>query len=103
MDAILGVRVTFLCYDLPWAIAALRNIVEIVSEEDSEQRSPAGVWESRSSGRRRSRRRTWRLQAFREDDALLGERYRDEAQGNSDARLSTARCSSRRTPPASRS
>ena len=27
-----GVVLTFLCYDLPWAIGALRNIVEIISE-----------------------------------------------------------------------
>ena len=43
--AILGVVLTFLCYDLPWAIAALRNIVEIVSEPGTLNNalSPAGV------------------------------------------------------------
>ena len=30
--AITGVILTFLCYDLPWAIGALRKIIEIVSE-----------------------------------------------------------------------
>jgi N-methylhydantoinase B len=30
--AIAGVVLTFLCYDLPWAIGALRNIIEITSE-----------------------------------------------------------------------
>jgi N-methylhydantoinase B len=30
--AISGVILTFLCYDLPWAIGALRNVMEIISE-----------------------------------------------------------------------
>ena len=30
--AITGVILTLLCYDLPWAIGALRNIIEIISE-----------------------------------------------------------------------
>lgn len=31
--SVMGVLLTFLCYDLPWSVGALRNIVEIVSEE----------------------------------------------------------------------
>jgi N-methylhydantoinase B len=30
--SIMGVILTFLCYDLPWSIGALRNIVEVTSE-----------------------------------------------------------------------
>src|SRR5207253_3389306 len=43
--AVIGVVLIFLCYDLPWAIAGLRNIVEIVSEEGTLNNalSPAGV------------------------------------------------------------
>jgi len=43
--AVLGVFLTFLCYDLPWAVAAGRRIVEIVSEEGTLNNavSPAGV------------------------------------------------------------
>src|SRR6202521_6223470 len=43
--AIMGVILTFLCYDLPWAIGALRNVVEIVSEPGTlnNAREPAAV------------------------------------------------------------
>jgi N-methylhydantoinase B len=43
--AVLGVFLTFLCYDLPWAVAAGRRIVTIVSEEGTLNNaiSPAGV------------------------------------------------------------
>ena len=43
--AIMGVILTFLCYDLPWAIAGLRNLTTIVSEEGTVNNalSPAGV------------------------------------------------------------
>jgi N-methylhydantoinase B len=43
--SIMGVILTFLCYDLPWAIGALRNIVEVVSEPGTlnDAVSPAGV------------------------------------------------------------
>ena len=43
--AIMGVILTFLCYDLPWAIGALRNIVEITSEPGTlnNARDPAAV------------------------------------------------------------
>ena len=43
--AIMGVILTFLCYDLPWAIGALRNIVEIISEPGTlnNAREPAAV------------------------------------------------------------
>ena len=43
--AVLGVFLTFLCYDLPWAVDAGRRIIEIVSEEGTINNavSPAGV------------------------------------------------------------
>ena len=43
--AVLGVIMISLCYDLPWAIGALRNVVEIVSEEGTinNAKSPAAV------------------------------------------------------------
>jgi N-methylhydantoinase B len=43
--AVLGVFLTFLCYDLPWAVDAGRRIIEIVSEEGTLNNalSPAGV------------------------------------------------------------
>ena len=43
--AVLGVFLTFLCYDLPWAVEAGRRIVEIRSEEGTlnNATSPAGV------------------------------------------------------------
>jgi N-methylhydantoinase B len=43
--AVLGVFLTFLCYDLPWAVEAGRRIIEIVSEEGTinNATSPAGV------------------------------------------------------------
>jgi N-methylhydantoinase B len=43
--AVMGVFLTFLCYDLPWAVAAGRRIIEIVSEEGTLNNalSPAGV------------------------------------------------------------
>jgi len=42
---VLGVFLTFLCYDLPWAVDAGRRIIEIVSEEGTLNNavSPAGV------------------------------------------------------------
>ncbi|MEA2382438.1 MAG: hypothetical protein QOH72_2409, partial [Solirubrobacteraceae bacterium] len=43
--AVMGVILTFLCYDLPWAIAGLRNFTEIISEPGTMNNalSPAGV------------------------------------------------------------
>jgi len=43
--AVLGVFLTFLCYDLPWAVDAGRRVIEIVSEEGTINNaiSPAGV------------------------------------------------------------
>jgi N-methylhydantoinase B len=43
--ALLGVLMISLCYDLPWAIGALRNVVEVVSEEGTLNNavSPAAV------------------------------------------------------------
>ncbi|HUB76318.1 MAG TPA: hydantoinase B/oxoprolinase family protein, partial [Solirubrobacteraceae bacterium] len=42
---VMGVILTYLCYDLPWAIGGLRRIAEIVSAEGTlnNARSPAGV------------------------------------------------------------
>jgi N-methylhydantoinase B/oxoprolinase/acetone carboxylase alpha subunit len=43
--AVLGVFMTFLCYDLPWSVAAARDVVEIISEPGTLNNaiSPAGV------------------------------------------------------------
>jgi N-methylhydantoinase B len=79
--AILGVVLTFLCYDLPWAIAALRNLVEIVSEEGTinNARSPAGV--SMASTMTTLSTQDVVAQAFAKM-LLCSERYRSEAQAN---------------------
>ena len=43
--SVFGVVLTFLCYDLPWAIGGLRGLVDIVSEEGTlnNARDPAAV------------------------------------------------------------
>jgi N-methylhydantoinase B len=79
--AILGVVLTFLCYDIPWAIAALRNIVEIVSEPGTLNNalSPAGV----SMGSTMAPLSTQDVAAQAMAKMMLcSERYREEAQGN---------------------
>jgi N-methylhydantoinase B len=79
--AIIGVILTFLCYDLPWAIASLRNIVEIVSEEGTLNNalSPAGV--SMGSTMAPLSTQDIAAQAFAKM-MLCSERYREEAQAN---------------------
>jgi N-methylhydantoinase B len=79
--AILGVVLTFLCYDLPWAIAGLRAIVEIVSEEGTLNNalSPAGV--SMGSTMAPLTTQDIAAQAFAKM-MLCSERYREEAQAN---------------------
>jgi N-methylhydantoinase B len=79
--AVIGVILTFLCYDLPWAIAGLRRIVEIVSEEGTLNNalSPAGV----SYGSTMATLSTQDVvaQAFAKM-MLASEKYRAEAQCN---------------------
>jgi N-methylhydantoinase B len=79
--AVMGVILTFLCYDLPWAIAGLRNIVEIVSEEGTLNNalSPAGV--SMASTMATLSTQDVVAQAFAKM-MLCSERYRTEAQAN---------------------
>jgi N-methylhydantoinase B len=79
--AILGVVLTFLCYDLPWAIAGLRRIVEIVSEPGTLNNalSPAGV--SMGSTMAPLSTQDIAAQAFAKM-MLCSERYREEAQAN---------------------
>src|SRR5580692_2099621 len=79
--AIFGVILTFLCYDLPWAIAGLRNIVEIISEEGTLNNalSPAGV--SMGSTMAPLSTQDIAAQAFAKM-MLCSERYRGEAQAN---------------------
>jgi N-methylhydantoinase B len=79
--AIMGVILTFLCYDLPWAIAGLRNIVEIISEPGTLNNalSPAGV--SMGSTMAPLSTQDVAAQAFAKM-MLCSERYRDEAQAN---------------------
>jgi N-methylhydantoinase B len=79
--AIIGVILTFLCYDLPWAIAGLRNVVEIISEEGTLNNalSPAGV--SMGSTMAPLSTQDVAAQAFAKM-MLCSERYREEAQAN---------------------
>jgi N-methylhydantoinase B len=79
--AVFGVILTFLCYDLPWAIAGLRNVVEIVSEEGTWNNavSPAAV----SFGSTMGTISTHDVVAQAVAKMMLSsERYRDEAQAN---------------------
>jgi N-methylhydantoinase B len=79
--AIMGVILTFLCYDLPWAIAGLRNVVEIISEPGTLNNalSPAGV--SMGSTMAPLSTQDVAAQAFAKM-MLCSVRYRDEAQAN---------------------
>jgi N-methylhydantoinase B len=79
--AVMGVILTFLCYDLPWAIAGLRSAVEIVSEEGTLNNalSPAGV--SMASTMATLSTQDVVAQAFAKM-MLCSERYRSEAQAN---------------------
>ena len=79
--AIIGVILTFLCYDLPWAIAGLRNVVEIISEPGTLNNalSPAGV--SMGSTMAPLSTQDVAAQAFAKM-MLCSERYREEAQAN---------------------
>jgi N-methylhydantoinase B/oxoprolinase/acetone carboxylase alpha subunit len=79
--AVMGVILTFLCYDLPWAIGGLRNVVEIVSEEGTLNNalSPAAV--SYGSTMPTLSTQDVVAQAFAKM-MLASEKYRAEAQGN---------------------
>jgi N-methylhydantoinase B len=79
--AIIGVILTFLCYDLPWAIGALRNIVEIVSEPGTlnNAREPAAVSMASVMGTLSTQDVV--SHAFAKM-LLSSERYRSEAQAN---------------------
>ena len=79
--AVLGVILTLLCYDLPWAIAGLRRVVEIVSEEGTMNNalSPAAV--SMASTMATISTQDVVAQAFAKM-MLSSEKYRDEAQAN---------------------
>ena len=79
--AVMGVILTFLCYDLPWAIGGLRNVVEIVSEEGTINNalSPAAV----SYGSTMPTLSTQDVVAQAIAKMMLSsEKYRAEAQGN---------------------
>jgi N-methylhydantoinase B len=79
--AVMGVILTFLCYDLPWAIGGLRNVVEIVSEEGTLNNalSPAAV----SYGSTMPTLSTQDVVAQAVAKMMLAsEKYRGEAQGN---------------------
>ncbi|NNL85264.1 MAG: hypothetical protein HKP27_06405 [Myxococcales bacterium] len=77
--AAFGVFLLFLCHDLPWSVGALRNVIEIVSEEGTlnNARSPAAVSMGSVMG-------TWATQNVVSNAAakmlLSSERFRDEAQ-----------------------
>jgi N-methylhydantoinase B len=79
--AVMGVILTYLCYDLPWSIAGLRRIVHIVSEEGTLNNavSPAGT----SFGSTMATLSTQDVvaQAFAKM-MLCSEKYRDEAHAN---------------------
>jgi N-methylhydantoinase B len=79
--AVMGVILTLLCYDLPWAIAGLRNLTTIISEPGTLNNalSPAGL----SMGSTMATLSTQDVvaQAFGKM-MLTSERYRGEAQAN---------------------
>jgi N-methylhydantoinase B len=79
--AVMGVILTFLCYDLPWAIAGLRNLTEIISEPGTlnNASSPAGVSMASITGTLSTQDVV--AHAFAKM-LLSSERYRDEAQGS---------------------
>jgi N-methylhydantoinase B len=79
--AVMGVILTFLCYDLPWAIAGLRNVVTIVSEEGTWNNavSPAAVSFGSTMGTISTHDVV--AQAFAKM-MLSSDRYREEAQAN---------------------
>ena len=79
--AISGVILTFLCYDLPWAIGALRNVVEIISELGTlnNAREPAAVSMASVMGTLSTQDVV--AHAFAKM-LLSSERYRSEAQAN---------------------
>jgi N-methylhydantoinase B len=77
--AALGVVLIGLCYDLPWSIGALRNIVEIVSDEGTVNNaaSPAGVSMASVMGTLSTQDVV--IHAFAKM-LLASDRHRDEAQ-----------------------
>jgi N-methylhydantoinase B len=79
--AIIGVILTFLCHDLPWAIGALRNIVEIISEPGTLNNAsdPAAVSMASVMGTLSTQDVV--AHAFAKM-LLSSERHRDEAQAN---------------------
>jgi N-methylhydantoinase B len=79
--AIMGVILTFLCYDLPWAIGALREVVEIISEPGTlnNARDPAAVSMASVMGTLSTQDVV--SHAFAKM-LLASERYRGEAQAN---------------------
>jgi N-methylhydantoinase B/oxoprolinase/acetone carboxylase alpha subunit len=79
--AIMGVILTFLCYDLPWAIGALREVVEIISEPGTlnNARDPAAVSMASVMGTLSTQDVV--SHAFAKM-LLASERYRSEAQAN---------------------
>jgi N-methylhydantoinase B len=79
--AIMGVILTFLCYDLPWAIGALREVVDIISEPGTlnNARDPAAVSMASVMGTLSTQDVV--SHAFAKM-LLASERYRSEAQAN---------------------
>jgi N-methylhydantoinase B/oxoprolinase/acetone carboxylase alpha subunit len=77
--AVMGVILTFLCYDLPWAIGGLRNLTEIISEPGTlnNATSPAGVSMASITGTLSTQDVV--AHAFAKM-MLSSERYRSEAQ-----------------------
>jgi N-methylhydantoinase B/oxoprolinase/acetone carboxylase alpha subunit len=79
--AIMGVLLTFLCYDLPWAIGALWNVIEIVSEPGTLNNAidPAAVSMASIMGTLSTQDVVSHTFAKM---LLSSERYRSEAQAN---------------------
>ena len=98
--AITGVILTFLCYDLPWAIGALRNVVEIISEPGTLNNASEPAAVSMASVMGTLSTQDVVSHAFAKM-LLASERYRSEAR-RTGAPASAAGCSSRRTRTASR-
>ena len=79
--AITGVILTFLCYDLPWAIGALRNIIEIISEPGTLNNASEPAAVSMASVMGTLSTQDVVSHAFSKM-LLASERYRSEAQAN---------------------
>jgi N-methylhydantoinase B len=79
--SIVGVVLTFLCYDVPWAVGAIRNIIEIVSEPGTLNNAVSPAAASMASMMATLSTQDVAAHAFAKM-LLSSQRYRAEAQAN---------------------